>query len=804
MSFQKCIDDNVASGLITKEQATKIKEDFAEASNGVDVISAYGQIFKKKARENSDFAKSLSLHISKRKVLQDQIDALPTLKEKKAFLNQKVINTAPGAKVKQENFNRILNDGFEEKGILANSREEFDNAVRSIVDGNEPTTEAARQIKKNLVQAFKYAKAEANRLGVIFGDLGDRYFPQAYDRVKVSKLSEQQFVDLFIDRLDYRGKTRAQIETSLKIAKRQIETDGLDLGKGLDGAAGVAEKRNLSREFHFKDGQGYQDVIKEIGTEGGDPRKVIEKYFFGISQDLSLADGLGPLSRDLVDTLGRKLNNGKKVDQNLLAKYNVIAGTAFNGDKDGFLYKAHSSNQLWQRASHLGGASLAALSDTTFNALVNKTNGGSFFKPLVDYGKLLTGVGKKDLLELNKKMGYYTEVFAGNLLEENRFSVGGDGEGIIKKISDATFKFSGLNYVTKIGKIIGQMNSNHILSDNFKAGKSWGELDFVLRERLEAAGLNESKWKLASENVDVRSDNGRVNYFNTAELRAKAEAGSELSQIAEDLDTFSFQMAELVTNENNIAVRSVTSGAAFDSSGQAGIGKKIAAETVFQYKNFPMSVVLNHLAPAVRRAKVGLDKAVKDGDISEGFALMSELAILSLGTTVAGTAVVQLKGLTRGENFKPLSPKLLAAGAAQGGGAGILGDFLFQDTNRHGNSLAQTLLGPSVSLADQINKTYKGATIDKLLAGKEIDYDKLSKGTAKLLKRNTPLVSSLWYTRLFTERLLFDNIDAFIDEKSFKRRIRAKKSRARKEGQDVPFWWEPSKRPEPPSFLKDE
>jgi len=796
MSFKKCLLDNVESGIITKEQGEKLFEDFSEASKSQDVGTAWNRMFQKKANENQAFAKSLALHTKKVKELSTELEALPTVKEKKAFLYQKTVNAAPLAKVKNENFNRILNEGFEENGILANNIDDFEAAVMATIDGVKSTSKTVDKISKNLQDAFHYGKSDAKRLGVIFGDLGKKYFPQSYDRNKVASLSEKEFVDLMLEHVDLRGESTEKMSLILREAKKQIDTDGLHVSN-LEGAAGVIEKRNLSRELHFKNGNSYLKVMKQIGSEGGDTRKIMEKYFFGLSQDLALSDELGPLSRDLIKSLGKKVNEGGDPDRSLLAAYNIVANTAFNGNKDSWLYKAHGSFQLWQRASHLGGASVSALSDTVFNASVHRMNGGSFFKPLGDYMKLVTQVGKKDLLELNKKMGYYTEVFAGNLLEENRFSVGGDGSGIVKKISDATFSFSGLNYVTKMGKIIGQMNANHIIADNIKAGKSWGKLDFVLKERLQKAGFNESKWKMALKETNVVSD-GRMNYFNTAELRTKGAPGTDVSKLADELDLFTVQMAELVTNENNISVRSLTSGALLDSSGKASVGQKVLAETVFQYKNFPMSAYLNHFAPGARRFKRGLETMVKDGEISEGLKLMSELGYLMLTTTMMGVAVKQIKNPMKGKSFQELDTKLVVAGMAQGGGAGIFGDFLFQDTSRFGNSLPATLLGPSVSLAEDVIKTYKGNSLDKVMGGDEADFHKMARGTAKLLRRNTPILSSLWYTRLIAERMIFDSIDNMVDPKNFKKTIRRNNKMMGKVGQE--YWWEPNKAPDASKF----
>ena len=90
-----------------------------------------------------------------------------------------------------------------------------------------------------------------------------------------------------------------------------------------------------------------------------------------------------------------------------------------------------------------------------------------------------------------------------------------------------------------------------------------------------------------------------------------------------------------------------------------------------------------------------------------------------------------------------------------------------------------------LGLVDDIMRTAKG-NIDRSLADEKT---KFSKDLFRLVKRNIPVMSSLWYTRLATERLLFDQIDRMIDEK-YDRRLRRYARKMKKEtGQK--FYWEP-------------
>jgi hypothetical protein len=63
--------------------------------------------------------------------------------------------------------------------------------------------------------------------------------------------------------------------------------------------------------------------------------------------------------------------------------------------------------------------------------------------------------------------------------------------------------------------------------------------------------------------------------------------------------------------------------------------------------------------------------------------------------TLLGYAILTLKDLIKGRNPRdPRSGKTWAAALMQGGGVGILGDYLFGEYNRFGQNAAETALGP--------------------------------------------------------------------------------------------------------------
>lgn len=810
MSFKDCISAKVKAGELNEELANQVINEFEESLTTSDPRTAYLDLADKKKKQMERVAKNLVRHNEIKAEIVKGFDSFNEERDMVNYVRKKNLMANSQAEVELNNFQKVLNDGLD-GGLKNQSREDVLEAVTAILDKREASTPQAKLIKDNIQKSLKFAKNEADALGIIMGDLGDSYIPRSWNRQKIRAMSMDEWVNGLIDKVDFQGRSRAQMEEFLRLSKLEIQTNGrlsaLEL-KQLEGEADftsksslegteVQFKRNHSRQIHFKDSKSHFEAMEFAGYGKDSFTSDLQKYFFSMSKDLGTARVLGPTPRKLLKELQTeaalrkerrmisdyeyKPKNSERAKKLLEAEFNIMQGTSFDGDRDSPLYRMFVGSQLWMRASHLGSAVVSAIPDTNFSAMTNLTNGGSFLKPFKDYFKFFSGLGRKELTDLAEEMGYLTEIFGGTLFDEARFSIVGDSDGAalgkLRKINDFTFKASGLNAWTKGGKIIAQINANITLSKHIKNKKAWGDLGLALRERLETSGINEAKWSRILEEVEVKE--GRASFFNADDLRVKDPLNKNgLYDLAEDLDRFVFDMQNLVVNENNVTTRAITSGAYF-GGGRVGTAGKMFSESIFQYKNFPITVMINHLFPAIRRA-------------SQDKRHLGEVGALVVGTGLMALIPLQIKELLKGRTFKEITPELLAASLAQGGGAGILGDFLFQDTSRFGASMTATLAGPYVSTAESFYETFYANPKDRAIGTRK--SGSFQEDIVKLARRNTPVLSSLWYTRLAVERLLFDSLQEFVDPK-YKKNIKRQKQRINKLGQR--FWWEPSeKRPD--------
>jgi hypothetical protein len=155
-------------------------------------------------------------------------------------------------------------------------------------------------------------------------------------------------------------------------------------------------------------------------------------------------------------------------------------------------------------------------------------------------------------------------------------------------------------------------------------------------------------------------------------------------------------------------------------------------------------------------ARQGFGREVLGGQ-SRG-AMASGIAQLALSTTMLGYVAMTLKGLARGMAPRPPNDlKTWMAALIQGGGFGIMGDYLFGEYNRLGGSFGEGLLGPVLGgAATEIMTLWndlKGATDSQGVAHarKDIGPDAL-----KFIKDNTPFVN-MFYVRLALDYLFLNS-----------------------------------------------
>ena len=184
------------------------------------------------------------------------------------------------------------------------------------------------------------------------------------------------------------------------------------------------------------------------------------------------------------------------------------------------------------------------------------------------------------------------------------------------------------------------------------------------------------------------------------------------------------------------------------------------------FKSFPVAVIMTHLmGRGFLNAELGNAGKIK------------YLGHMLAATTILGGLSIQMKDISKGRDPRNMrSAEFLGAAILQGGGIGILGDFLFSDVNRFGGGLANTIAGPVVGLGADLLKL----TIGNLLElGSEGEAKSFGPELVRFLRAMTP-GQNLWYTRLAIERLVWDEMLKATDPQ-YVQRFRRMERKARRE-----------------------
>jgi len=328
------------------------------------------------------------------------------------------------------------------------------------------------------------------------------------------------------------------------------------------------------------------------------------------------------------------------------------------------------------------------------------------------------------------------------------------------------------------------------------ASKGFEDVPQRTRLNLERYGFDATDWALM-RHMEQKAVDG-VNYLTpkavetipdefieqAALARANATRKRKLKKPTEAMkekyrDDLSTRLSTYLTDAADSAIPTpgAKERAIMNWGTQRGTLLGEALRAIMQLKGFPITYVSKGLTGAYY-----VNKQIGGSSTSGIFGI----AQMMVGTTMMGYLSVSLKEILKGkepmEVFSEdyyLNPKLLSKAFVQGGGAGIYGDFLFGEYNRYGQSLTQTLLGPTFGTVDDIARIYSD-----VLAG---NMDAVTKNATRFAVSNTPGLN-LFYTKAAVDYLFIYGLM----EKTNPGFLRRMERRMEKENEQE-FYYSPSK-----------
>ena len=418
----------------------------------------------------------------------------------------------------------------------------------------------------------------------------------------------------------------------------------------------------------------------------------------------------------------------------------------------------------WLASAQLGSAVLSSVNDFQTLRQTAAWNGLGANGVMGEYLRLLNPANAADR-KLAVRAGLIADGWAHRANAAQRTMFEEIGQTLPARMADFVMRSSGLNAHTQAAKWAFGMEFLGRLADD--AALTFDALDPALRRTFERYGMGAADWDLI-RTKGVLSEDGVDLIFPEQLVRTGDRAAERAAT----------RLLEMVNTERGFAILEpgVTERALILGDTKAGTLPGEFWRASAQYKAFPITMLTRHI---YRGMNAGDGKYV-------AAASGAYLARLAIGMTFFGALAMQMKEVAKGKDPRDMSDwRFWGAAFAQGGGAGIFGDFLNSAVTRSDRSFYMTAIGgPTAGLVDDVMKL-TGANIGATAEGKDANW---GRDFAAFVRRNAP-GTSLWSSRLAVDRLMWDQLQSLLDPDHHRSWARTEQ-RARQETRQE-FWWRP-------------
>lgn len=643
--------------------------------------------------------------------------------------------------------------------------------------------------------------------------------PHVHNARNIAKVSFEEWADYIVPRLD---RSRMYDKQGMKMTLKEFDQLVNDLYDRFTIEAGVASrdidrtvpKKADHRLLTFKDAKSWWEYNDRFGNP--DVYHTMTNHLDHLSGDIALMEILGPNSDAAIHQfyemaqksgypyLSKDLMHGTKIIKD---SFQVLTGRVNQAESEAIAGFASGVRNLLSSAQ-LGTAFVSSFTDMWTNRMTLAANGLPATRLLRGYLRLMNPANEA-ARTFAVKLGLGAEAWITRALAATRLQEM-TGQGITAAISDKVFRASLLSSWTDAGRKVFGMELLGFFGDN--AGKGFKELPELLQRNMQRYGIDEAAWEIIRRAPLIERQGAKyLRPMDVLELSKEKikELGGIFAEAAEDIEAemklrgsragalgrrlqahdvkiqkiregltriedAANKLHEMVLTEMDFAVpmpdariRAMVTQGLKRGSLWGEVARSFAL-----YKQFPVTMISTHLY----RGALTLNGKMERGRY---------LAELMLGLTAMGAVSYQARQVMKGRDPEDMTdPKFWGQAFAQGGGAGIYGDFIRATESRFGKGFTSTVAGPVFGLVDDI-AMLTGGNLAQYLAGKEANF---MRDTVYFAKRYTP-GSSGWYARLALERLFWDQLQKAADPKANQSFRRAMQRARRDYGQE--FWWRP-------------
>jgi hypothetical protein len=627
---------------------------------------------------------------------------------------------------------------------------------------------------KNLVEQWiawaGNARRLKNELGADIGYRADWRLPQSWDSREVrvfgldkaerlkfqnpmTPISELQalrtkarenFVTEALKRIDPQAYTDIEgaplnptdLTNAMRHVFETITTEGLNKGNvAVDAESmGVASQLAAHRELHFKDAKSWHEMNQLAGSK--DILGIMQSAVVKHARDTALLETMSPHNNVVFNTLlsyaeaadataGNKVRKDVWLAKNIYAELNGTANLPIS-ERGAQVAQFMQGWRNWMTATKLGGVLLSQVSDLATYNVIARTNGLGMGRAMEFWFKSMNPANEADRTAL-ARAGIAAEFTLHDVA--SRVGEAVQGKTLSSKIASSTLRLAGMNWWSDGGQRAFQALIGFHLADIVKGG---GETDaYHFNNTLERYGIGQKEMDIIKQAQPVEIMGHEmitptsINLLgNTPEIREAA-----------------IKVAAMMGEESRIAILSPGAHTkAILHGGQApGTLAGELMRTGSLFKSFSVGM-LTQVLPRVYGAE-------GSGGYRAGIAAQYVLSMM-----VAGAVSYQLRTMARGLNPRDMSsPEFWSASAAQAGGLGIFGDFVFADYSRMGHDIGTTMAGPVAGSIDDLFKLTL-ANAHKAAQGKKTDF---GAEAIQFTKNDVLPYVNLFYARGALDHLIF-------------------------------------------------
>ena len=723
-------------------------------------------------------------------------------------------------------FNTFQNDlnqmflRFRRRDITGTQRNlaELHDVIREL-DGQQTNNPDARAYALAWQQTSERARMMFNAAGGNIPRIDRWIMPQMHNPARVGR-DFDAWLAYITPRLDVArmidGRTGlplnpADLPDALRYVWTSITTRGMGAQEAQlrgGGVGSMAMQRLEHRFLAFRDADTWIEYQNEFGS--GSLVDVMFSHLRGMAKDISAMQELGPnpsVTIDWIkqtiareqrlasegnpdaifppeDDIGNVFNNMPNPNQSRAdyAKNKIDAldnlwggytGSAFADGSEGLANFVGTSKNVFLAAA-LGSTTLLAQTDHVVSMLARGYAGLPWWRALSDYVRAAGPGGRQEALEL----GILSESALNTFMTEMRFLGPVFGKSWSRWLVERSMTVSLLKpHTAAMKNAFGLTFYRHLAAVR---GQTWAQLDGRFRQYLERYGFAEADWEAIRATPTRRTQRGLevisvrdIPGFQGPAPAIRARAGMT------PREELALRLLEMVRTETEAAVPSGNLRTQRFTSAPIGTVRGALWTSIASLKSYGLSVHTTHFYRMFEMMQ------------REGLAP----AALYAGTLLVGGTSLAFLSQMGNDTISGREPRDMTdldawkEAVIKGGGLGVFSDALVYGENSEGKDIFNAMLGPLVDSAAQAY-TAGAAAIDQIgdaATGQETDSN-AGQEFIKLLKKVTPFTTT-WYTKLATERMIWDNLQRLADpdaDAAFERR-----RQWYEENKAQQYWWAP-------------